>query len=336
MLALGVIATVGVFAAVIRYFQVREDVPPMQRHARALEALRDLSEHPRPSVDLAIQPEMPIDHVRILDDVPAGSRRVRKPSATRAATKNRRSTRGRAAAVAGRPTIQIRVSADRPRPLGASLPAPVPTSPTGPGPEPTVPESTIPKSARPEPTVSEHGLADVAFAERFGRRRAPVVPARAWAVVSAVGVVAVAVTLGIVLTSGGRNAASGAAPTTAPRRSSPSSLAPTTAPSRTSSTSVAVATPVVALTPNGATVTVHAPFRLTLTASALCWLQITDSTGTQLFSTTMQGGQSQDIPVTRAVTLQLGNAPAMRLAIDGVAITPTTLARVANIAFQTT
>jgi hypothetical protein len=43
MLALEVIAAVGVFAAVIRYFQVREDVPPMQRHARALEALRDLS-----------------------------------------------------------------------------------------------------------------------------------------------------------------------------------------------------------------------------------------------------------------------------------------------------
>jgi hypothetical protein len=334
MLALGVIATVGVFAAVIRYFQVREDVPPMQRHARALEALRDLSEHPRPSVDLAIQPEMPIDHVRILDDVPAGSRRVRKPSATRAATKNRRSTRSRAAAVAGRPTIQIRVSADRPRPLGAGLPAPVHAAPTDPGPE--LPESALPKSALPEPTVQQHVLADVAFGERFGRRRAPVVPARAWAVVSAVGVVGAAVTLGIVLTSGGRNAASGAAPTTAPRRSSPSSIAPTTAPSRTSSTSVAVATPVVALTPNGATVTVHAPFRLTLTASAPCWVQITDPTGTHLFSSTMQAGRSQDIPVTRAVTLQLGNAPAMTIAIDGAAITPATLARVANITFQMT
>jgi len=331
MLALGVIATVGVFAAVIRYFQVREAVPPMQRHARALEALRDLSEHPRPPVDLAIQPEVPIDHVRILDDVPAGSRRVRKPSPTRAATRNRRNTRHRAAAAADRPTIQIRVSADRPRPLAVARPAPIHAAPAAAGAAGTLPEPDI-----SQPTVPGHELADLAFAERVGRRRgAVVVPARAYAALAAVGVVVVAVVLGIVFTTGGRNAAGGAAPTTAPRHSPPSSLVATTTPN-TSSTTVAVPTPLVALTPNGATVTMRAPFRLTLTASGLCWVQITDPTGARLFSTTMQAGQSQDVPVTRPVTLQLGNAPEMTLAIDGAAITPSTLARVANIAFRTT
>ncbi len=326
MLALGVIATVGVFAAVVRYFQVREDVPPMQRHARALEALRDLSEHPRPPVDLAIQPEMPIDHVRILDDVPAGSRQVRKPSTTRTSAKSRRATRSRAAAAAAasRPTIQIRVSADRPRPrdpeptVGAPAPAPGP-------PEPTVPARALP----------EHVLADVGFAEHFGRRRVRGVSARAWAIGSAAGVVALAVLLGTVLSSGGRNPASGATPTTTPRGAS-SSVAPTTTSSSTPATTVAVATPLVARTPNGATVTMPAPFRLTLTATAPCWVQITDPNGVQLFSTTLAAGRSQDIPVTRPVNLQLGNAPALTIAIDGVALPPTTLARITNIAFRTT
>ena len=40
MWALGVIAAIVVGAAVVRYFTSRDNVPPMERHLRALDALR--------------------------------------------------------------------------------------------------------------------------------------------------------------------------------------------------------------------------------------------------------------------------------------------------------
>jgi cytoskeletal protein RodZ len=316
MLAIGVIAVVGAIAAVTRYFLLRDDVPPMQRHARALAALRDLSEHPRPPVDLAVQPEMTIDHVRILDDATADSRRVRKPSPSRTTTRKRRNPRTRAAA-AERPTIQIRASADRSPPgaaLGERTSEPEPErGEAGPGPEPAVTDRVTGLPAWPE---------------------APGVPVRAYAAAAAVVVVAVAGVIAIVLSAGAKHSASGAPATTAPRRAASSSVPASTTSSSTSTTVAAVAEPVVTVTPSGATVTAPGPFRLTLAASGPCWVQITDAGGATLFSTTMPAGRSQDIPVTRAVTLQLGNAAAMTLSVDGAALDTAGLARVTHIDFQ--
>jgi hypothetical protein len=315
MLAIGVIAVVGAIAAVTRYFFLRDDVPPMQRHARALAALRDLSEHPRPPVDLAVQPETTIDHVRILDDATADSRRVRKPSPSRTTTRKRRNTRTRAAA-AERPTIQIRASADRPRPP-AALGEHTGTEPGRPAP-----------GEGAEPALADHAIGLPARPESTG------VLVRAYAAAGAVVVVAVAGVIAIVLSAGAKHTASGAAPTTAPVRAASSSAPASTTSSSTSTTVAAVAKPVVTVTPSGATVSAPAPFRLTLAASGPCWVQITDAGGATLFSTTMPAGRSQDIPVTRAVTVQLGNAAAMTLSVDGAPLDTAGLARVTHIDFQ--
>jgi hypothetical protein len=50
----------------------------------------------------------------------------------------------------------------------------------------------------------------------------------------------------------------------------------------------------------------------------------------------MHAGQSQDIPVSRSVTVRLGYTPAMTMSVNGVAINAGALAQTANVDFRTT
>ncbi len=119
MWALAVIAGLIVATAIALYLVGRDNVEPMERHLRALDALRDLSEHPRPDiVDVAPPPDIPTDHVRILAEAPVGTRSTRRTSpkrsaarTTRARPNGRRPVKPRTNATAAQnelPTIEIR------------------------------------------------------------------------------------------------------------------------------------------------------------------------------------------------------------------------------------
>lgn len=340
MWAIGVIAAAIAATAFVHYLRVRSRVAPMERHLRALEALRDLSEHPQPTPDLVIQPESSTDHVRILQESPTGFRkraasRRAGTGAARPANPSRRTTgtrsvpgtkssRARTRAPASTvelPVVLIRPISDwHPLPHEALDPAePLPPAPTGSGPR------------RVQPAVADRMVA------RADRARAQLrsVPTQAYVAASALTVVVLAIVVVTTVGTGGHGPARVA---TAPVRSSgstpPSSFAPTTTTPPT--TNPASATPLVARTSDGASVTVRSPFRLTLQASGTCWVEVTDATGKSLFTATMRAGQSQDIPDAQTVVVRLGYTPAMTLSVDGVAIDLGQLAQTANVDFRTT
>src|SRR5690348_12204333 len=68
-----IVAVVGlvIAAVVLNHFASRDRSAPIERHERALAALRGLAEHPQPVVrDVAPPPALPDEHIRILGDVP--------------------------------------------------------------------------------------------------------------------------------------------------------------------------------------------------------------------------------------------------------------------------
>src|SRR6185295_5455287 len=74
----------------------------LDRHERALNALRDLAEHPHPE-PAPLHEELPTDHVRILDERPEGTPPQRRRT-RRAASARRSTARARPRGVADRPT----------------------------------------------------------------------------------------------------------------------------------------------------------------------------------------------------------------------------------------
>ena len=70
-------------------------------------------------------------------------------------------------------------------------------------------------------------------------------------------------------------------------------------------------------TGNG-TVTVSAPFTLTLaTTNAACWVSVDTDNGQTLFTGTLQPGAQQQVPATGPLTVRLGNTAAIQISVNG-------------------
>ncbi len=317
MWASGVIIVSLVAAAVVRYLRWRDEAPPMERHFRALEVLRDLSEHPHPVADLVTQVESSTGHVRIVGEAPPASRaRLRataRATGPRPAGKSRRPARA-----AGTGAARSRAARRPPSPPDLFAPC-IPPAPKIPAPEIRAAEIT-PRRTDPIPMHVRAG----------------------------VGATAVALaTVGIVVGSGYADRASARVTATPPRSADarpvvaptapPGTAPPATAPPATAPPTVpGVVTPLVTDTPSGATVTVPGPFRLTLRATGTCWVEITDAAAKTLLSTTMHAGQQQELPGVQAILVRLGYTPAMTIAVDGAAIDLGRLAQTTAVDFRTT
>ena len=336
----GVIAAGGLG----RLFFGRDNVPPMERHFRALEALRDLAEQPRPAAAEHVAPREPsTDHVRILANPPADARAHRRAPARRAArtpagrttrTTRSRSRSGRAAKAGSgvplpsieRPTIEIRPSSTR--------------APDG------IPGASRPDASRAleAPAVVEARPARGATTSRSARASRFIhdrvaafsSPAAAAAIgAGTVVVVIAAVALAGLGDHGGARAAPSKTPTPSSVRRPAAAPTTTTSPTPTTVAPARVAR-VVSRSTGGATVSVHSPFRMTLHATGTCWVEITDPTGRSLFTGTQRSGQDQLIPSRGPIVVRLGYTPAITIAVDGVDLDLSGLAQTTSINFQST
>jgi hypothetical protein len=315
-------AAVGALA---RYFVGRDNVAPMERHIRALDALRDLAQQPRPAASEAMPPDVPTDHVRILADVPDDERRSRRAPARRSTAKPVWAT--------DLPTIAIRPGGAR-RPVPSALPdgdrAPVghPASSD----EPVVPVGPAPAAAAAAPITSPF-LAPVHARGRrglgFSGSRSRLYAAGAAAAV--VVLVGTLVAIGI----NGRGTEGAAAPKVPAAGGLRVGATVTTAGTAPTSTAAPRPAPVVTRTTDGATVSLAAPFVLMLRTTALCWVQITDTAGALLFTDTLPADHTQQIPGAGPIVMKVGNMAGMTISVDGVDLALGGLPRTANITFQT-
>jgi hypothetical protein len=339
MWALGVFAGLVGAATLARYIFGRDNVAPMERHLRAIDALRDLAEHPRPAQSLVEPPpDLPSEHIRILSEAPAGTRPARRGTTRRATAATsrtrsgaRRPAKSRTSAPPPTPpreraTIEIHPSTPRVPPVRATVEAVDAVKAV----EITSPDWTTPEWAGPEPAASE-GPASPARAAPERIRRAVAESSSTYA---AFGSVAIVVLVVLVVAVGlGGHRGSGAAAKTAPA-AAPASVVPTTDPTPPTTAEV-VAAPVVARSNNGVTVSVRSPFQITLHATGTCWVQITDPTGRTLFTATLHPGQDQLIPGAEPIVVRLGYTPAVSISVDGVGIDLRGLSQTANLSFQT-
>jgi cytoskeletal protein RodZ len=312
MWPLGVIAGVIAAGAVARLLVGRDKVAPMERRNRALALLRDLAEQPRTIPDLVPPPEARTDHVRILEEAPAVGRNPRRASSQRPAARRARAARGAkprssaSTAAKERTTIEIRSSLAR-----------VPGVVVGAAEPETGAQMAVPSSASHASSRSSSRAVAVALAAAF--------------VLAVIGVVAA---VGL---SGHGTARATASKPHQDRAAKPRSVAstPTTsAPSTTAPARVAPVAPVVARSTNGATVSVHSPFRLSLRASGTCWVEITDATGHTLFTATLHSGQQQQIPGAGPIVVRIGYTPAMTISVDGIDLDLSGLGQTTNLSFQ--
>jgi hypothetical protein len=311
MWALGVIAGLLLIGALTRHLLQRDNVPPMERHLRALETLRDLAEHPHPAVlGVAPVPKYSTDHVRILERAPAAAKPTRRSTAKRppARAGARRSTKSRAGATrpeVERATIVIRPALERTRP-----------EPEPPEPAPPEPEQV---AAVREPRLSRERLTSIPAPVRT----------------SAAAIATVVVALGILVAAGWSEHGP---PHAAAKVTHEAAHAPRAVSTPRISPPKSVATPVgvrMTRTTTGGTVSVHTPFQLTLHANGSCWIQITDTAGHQLFTTTLRSGQEQRIPGAESIVLRLGYTPAITISVDGATLDLSGLAQTANVNFRT-
>lgn len=63
---------------------------------------------------------------------------------------------------------------------------------------------------------------------------------------------------------------------------------------------------------------VPGPFELTLTASAPCWVSLTDAAGNVLIEETLQDGDEHTVEITDGSSLRVGNAGALSVRADGL------------------
>ena len=324
MWALGVIAGLLIVGVLTRHLLARDNVEPMERHLRALETLRDLAEQPRPPLlDIAPAPEMPTDHVRILDNAPADARPTRRAAAKRAPARagTRRTAKPRATARRPEvelPTIVIRPAVERVMPEPAAEPVAF-VAPVAPA-APAAPVAPVAAAAIREP--------------RFSRERPAAIPSRIHAGAAAVATVVLAV--GVLVAAGSSDHGTPHAAAKVTHNATPARpravSTPATSPPTTVATPVAIR---MTRTTGGATVAVHTPFQLTLHANGTCWIQITDTSGRELFTTTLHSGQEQQIPGAQSIVVRLGYTPAITISVDGASLDLSGLSQTANVNFQT-
>jgi Domain of unknown function (DUF4115) len=339
MLATGLLLAVA-FAAATTYILLRRPrVPPMEQRKRALAALRDLAEQPRPQlVDPVPPPSYPTEHVRILEQVPPGARPRRRTPARRPAARQRNGHKPRKAAPTTRPLAD--------RPTIAVCPSPAFAE----GDEPAVRlldpaisvEATRVVVPEPDAGVAEAVVvaspADEVQLDR-PRSRLPLSRLR----LGTPGVVAAvaALTLGTILAVAYSNQGSSSGRARAGRVVSapPPTAASTTVPAPTTTVPVAavpVATvPIVARSTNGATVSVRSPSSLTLQATGACWIEVDDATGHTLFSGTLHAGQQQQIAISGPLVLHLGYTPAVIISVNSTKLDLSGLSQTASLSVQT-
>jgi hypothetical protein len=297
VIAVLLVATVCVNALITRRAG-RADA--IERHERALDALRDLSEHPRPQPEFPHPAEPPTDHIRILEHRPQMARPPR--------------THTKRAAVSHRAGPRPRIDAPAPPPATAE---PVPAvlsfdDASPPSPPPHQPE---PAYALPPPSRRRR------WSGRSGR-------AALVAAAAAVTVVFVALVVGTAFTPSHHGDH-----TTEPVRRAvepPVTRPPVTAPPST----VALAPAQLLVSPTGnGTVTVRSPYALTLTTNGPCWVSIKDSTGRTVFEGTLQAGQRQNVPSAGPVDVRLGNTPVAQLMVNGAPLDLSRMSEVATLHF---
>jgi cytoskeletal protein RodZ len=283
----------------------RSDDEALVRHERALAALRDLAERPRPvAADLRSEPLPPTDHVRILHDPPASlvshRRRTRRTGASAARpTTRRRPAASTAPAAVARPRIVVPATTfDDTKPEPQDAPASALT------PEPVV-------LTAPPPTTRS-------------RRRGSALAAAAAACTLVAGASAFALTAGRG-TKKNTHAAQPVAATTIP---APRRVASTTVPAPPAQTVRFAASP----TGDGI-VTVRVPFTLTLAPTGPCWVRVQSESGQTLFEGTLQAGQHQQVTGSSPLIIRFGNTPAMQLLVNGAQLNLVGAARTANVRF---
>ena len=291
----------------------------LERHERALNALRDLADHPQPIP--AVPEPPPTDHVHILDERPAGAppqrRRARRPAAKR----NPAAARSRARALESRPTA-----------------AQLPTRPSGPRPPATPSAPEPPPVHIPEPALRFDDIAPTTpsmFSTRHERPRFELprlrISARAAAVaaLAAATVVLVGTLAAVGITAGGSPSHGRAAP---PRR--PAAAPPTTVKRTPPTTAPKPAVQLVANATGNGTVTVPTPYTLTLTTTTSpCWVSVDDSTGHTVFTGTLQPGQHQQVTGTGPLTVRLGNSPAVQISVNGSPLNMAGVGKTASVQF---
>jgi hypothetical protein len=319
MWVIPVIAVLILAAVMLNRFLTRETAHPLERHERALEALRELSEKPRPVVrDLQPPPALPSEHIRILPDTPDEAPK-RRPRSRRPVT-SARSRRAASRTVQPDP-VELPVI-----PIGNADVEALPRTPAPPAPPPAEPAAAVAPGVQelPVPPPSR-------WAESSGSW-----PSRR--VASAVGVgVAVAATLAgalLITTANGHGGAKGASS----RPPAQAAAAPRTtvpAPTTTPTTAATLVGQLVALPTGDASVSVRGPFTLALQATGRCWVQVTGANGQTLFEGTLQQGEVQMVSGVAPLTVRLGNTRGIALRVDGSNLDLAGVANTANVNFQT-
>lgn len=332
MWVLGVIASMAAVGALARYFVGRDNVAPMERHIRALDALRDLAQQPRPAASEAMPPDVPTDHVRILADVPDDERRARRAPPRRSTAKPVWAT--------DLPTIAIRPGGERRAvPPAVSDGDRAAVGDPASGDEQVTPVSPAPVTLAPAVVaaavapitspflapVHAHGRRGLGFS---GSRSRLYAAGAAAAVVVLIGTL---VAIGI----NGRGTEGAAAPKVPVAGAAPVGATVTTASTATTSTTAPRPAPVMTRTTDGATVSLAAPFVLMLRTTAQCWVQITDTAGAVLFTDTLPAGHTQQIPGAGPIVMKVGNMAGVTISVDGVDLALGGLPRTADITFQT-
>jgi cytoskeletal protein RodZ len=296
--------------AVVNVYRTRRDCGPLARHERALDALRDIAEHPHP-MEWEVAPAEPvsIEHVHILEDAPVHSVVRARPPRPRKRATAARATRRRpnAAQVASRPTIALlpaRVHLLRAVPAPAEIESATES-------EPDLQAAPVPETSSPPVDAST--------------RRAAVV-----VVAASVLIVALAVTG---LSVGGGHAR--------PKRSAVVARAPRSDPARARTTTprtqalAPTQVQLVATSPNEGTIKLSAPFILTLAAKGDCWVRIQTDTGRTLFERTLHAGQQQQLTGAAALVVRLGNTPAIGVIVNGAPLDLSRVAQTADVRFVT-
>ena len=326
MWATGIVVGVALAAAVTYYFVTRDRVPPMEQRERALEALRELAEHPRLTLTPPVPPaEYTTPHIRIIDRAPSDGRpRRRAPARRPPARRSPGNLAGKAAqSKVERPTIAICPAAPDPSPsVRASAHEDGPNESVTPGPVPANTETLVAPSA-----VGMNPSHDGKWRSRTSR----VAALRA---VAAAAAIVVTIAVAVALTHNGR-------PTRPPRAQTAERPVPASRPPATTATTQpvpttipAVTAPMVVRSTSGATVSVRSPSILTIRATGTCWVEVKDATGSTLFSGTLHPGEQQQIGVSGPLVLQLGYTPGIALSVDSSALDLNGLAQTATVDFQ--
>jgi hypothetical protein len=309
-----VVGAILVTTASVNSLWERRRHDSLERHEKALAALRDLAEHPREPPPEP-PPPPPTDHVHILSEPPADAaahhRRVQKAAAARRAAERRRprdvSTRPTAAQLPTMPTH------------GALAPQPERE------PAPPVTADTMPVVIDPPPRPEPH-VAPAAARHAVSTRH---VPARVIGAGAAALLVIIAVTTAAVVA--GRSGS--------PKRAT-AAVTPTSVPVAAPAPKTTVAPPapppdiqVVASAQGNGTVTVTVPYTLTLTAGGLCWVSVTSDSGQTLYEGTLRPGQQQHVTSSGPLTVRLGNTPAMQISVNGRPLVLAGVAKTANVRF---